>query len=549
MKKTAIIIGIILLVVCGGGYIANKGMQAAQQARTAAAANAGLATVTKETLASRVVETGTIDAIKTVEVKSKASGRLKKLYVQEGDLVRAGQLIAEIDPQETEFKVRQDRAQLRGASSNVARTTIEIEQRRITARENLKQAQIRVSQLESELKIQPTLTSASIRVAQAGVDSARKELERLDKTAHPNQRIATATAVREAQANYNNAKAEAERQQELVRQGYAAQKTVENANLSLELARVRLQQANENAERLETQLRLEKQRAEDDQRRALAELDRAKANGIQDTLKRKEYENALADLAKTRAALRDVEGLMQSRIASQSSVDQLQSVLEDSLRALSETQIRSPLDGVVTRQLVQEGELVASLSAFSSGTPILRIEDRTALRVMLSINEIDTAKLTIGLTASVTVDAFPTETFTGSVRKVAPASTAIGAATPGTMVNNDTVVKYEVEIWLDKADPRLRSGMSAKCSLEVAKRENALVLPVEFVGKDDEGRFVEFPAKDPKGKPEKRRVKTGLETGAKIEIIEGLKEGEKVARPKFSGPARQGFMQAGRDDQ
>jgi multidrug efflux pump subunit AcrA (membrane-fusion protein) len=91
--------------------------------------------------------------------------------------------------------------------------------------------------------------------------------------------------------------------------------------------------------------------------------------------------------------------------------------------------------------------------------------------------------------------------------------------------------------------------MSAKCSLEVAKRENALVLPVEFVGKDDEGRFVEFPAKDPKGKPEKRRVKTGLETGAKIEIIEGLKEGEKVARPKFSGPSRQGFMQAGRDDE
>ena len=68
------------------------------------------------------------------------------------------------------------------------------------------------------------------------------------------------------------------------------------------------------------------------------------------------------------------------------------------------------------------------------------------------------------------------------------------------------------------------------------------------MGKDDKGRFVEFPAKDPKGKPEQKRVKTGLETGARIEITEGVKEGDKVARPKFSGPTRQGFMQAGREE-
>ncbi len=545
MKKTALIIAGLLVLVCGGGYMGSRMMAARAAANKK---DEGLMAVARETLVNRVVETGTIDAVKTVEVKSRASGRLKKLYVQEGDIVKAGQLIAEIDPQETELKVRQDRAQLRGASSNVARTGIEIEQRRVTAQANLKQAEIRVAQLQQELRIQPTLTNASIRVAEAALDSARKELERLDKTAHPNQRVASETSVREAQANYDNAKSEAERQAELLRQGYVSQKIVENTKLSLELARVRLQQANENASRLETQLRIERQRAEDDLRRAQAELDRAKANGIQDTLKRKEYENALADLSKARAALRDVDVLAQSRIAGQSSVDQLQSVLDDTLRQLSETQIRSPLDGVVTKRLVQEGELVASLSAFSSGTPILRIEDRTALRVMLSINEIDTAKLTLGMGAEITVDAFPADTFKGQVRKIAPASVAIGSSATGAPISTDAVVKYEVEIWLDQADPRLRSGMSAKCTLEVAKRANALVLPVEYVGKDDKGRFVEFPPKDPKGKPEQRRVKVGLETGAKVEILEGVKEGDKVARPKFSGPARQGLMQAGRQE-
>ncbi|MCC7435330.1 MAG: efflux RND transporter periplasmic adaptor subunit [Methanoregulaceae archaeon] len=545
MKKTALIIAGLLVLVCGGGYMGSR-MMAARAAATKK--DEGLMAVARETLVNRVVETGTIDAVKTVEVKSRASGRLKKLYVQEGDIVKAGQLIAEIDPQETELKVRQDRAQLRGASSNVTRTSIEMDQRRVTARENLKQAEIRVSQLQSELRIQPTLTNASVRVATAALDSARKEIERLDKTAHPNQRVASETAVREAQANFDNAKSEAERQAELLQQGYVSQKIVENTKLSLELARVRLQQANENASRLETQLRIERQRAEDDLQRSQAELDRAKANGIQDVLKRKEYENALADLSKARVALRDVEVLAQSRIAGQSSVDQLQSVLDDTLRQLSETQIRSPLDGVVTKQLVQEGELVASLSAFSSGTPILRIEDRTALRVMLSINEIDTAKLRVGMKAEIAVDAFPADNFTGSVRRIAPASVAVGLTATGTPVSTEAVVKYEVEIWLDKSDPRLRSGMSAKCSLEVARRDKVLTLPTEYVGKDDKGRFVEFPAKTPTGKPEQRRIKTGLETGAKIEILEGVKEGDKVARPKFTGPARQGFMQAGREE-
>lgn len=544
MKKTILIVAGLLVLLCGGGWLTMRTMSA----RLAnLKKDDGLATVAKENLVSSVVETGTIDAVKTVEVKSRASGRLKKLYVQEGEFVRAGQLIAEIDPQETEFKVRQDRAQLRGASSNVTRTSIEIDQRRITAQANLKQAQIRVSQLQEELRIQPTLTNAAVRVAQVSLDSAMKELERLEKSAHPNVRSANESSLREAQANYNNAKAEADRQAELVRQGYVSQKVAENANLALELARVRLQQANENSSRIDAQLRIEKQRAEDDRIRAAAELDRARANGIQDSLKRQEYENALADLTKTRAALRDVEVLIQNRVAGQSSVDQLASVLDDTLRQLAETQIRAPLDGVVTKRLVQEGELVASLSQFSSGTPILRIEDRTTLRVMLSINEIDTAKMKLEMPATITVDAFPTEKFTGMVRKIAPASVAVGLTAAGSPVSADAVVKYEVEIWLDKSDPRLRSGMSAKCNLEVARRDKVLTLPTEYVGKDDKGRFVEFPAKERTGKPEQRRVKIGLETGARVEITEGVKEGDKVARPKFTGPAREGFMGAGQN--
>lgn len=548
MKKIGLILALVAIVVCGVGYYVYQGVQKAKAAL--AGANKDIATVTKQDLKQTVVETGTIDAVKSVEVKSKAGGRLSRLLVDEGDMVTMGQLIVEIDPQETELRVRQDQAQLRGAQSNVARTDIEIQQRRITAQANLKQSEIRLAQLQAELRIQPTLTKSSITTARTQVTTAKQELERLEKTAHPNQRSATDTALKEAEANFNNVQSEYNRQRELRDQGFVAAKVVENAALNLELARVRLRQARDSFDRLETQLRIERQRAIEDLNRAQAELDRATANSIQDVLKRKEYENATADLTKARAALRDVDTLKQSRIQSQSSVDQLASALDDSRRQLGETKIKSPLNGVVTKKLVQEGELVAALSSFSSGTPILRIEDRTALRVKLSINEIDTARLKLGMVAKITVDAIPEKTFEGTVKKIAPASTAIGQATVGATVSTDAVVKYDVEIWLTRVDPQLRSGMSAKCTLEVAKREKTLTLPSEYVGKDEKGRFVEFQL--PKGAkpgatPERRYVKLGLQTGATVEILEGVKEGDRVQKPKFTGPERSGFMQSGPD--
>ncbi len=549
MKRVGLILGIVVVVLCGLGYF---GWKAAQGAKLAAQSKqSDLGEVKRQDLTQRVIETGTIDAVKSVEVKSRVGGRLKSLFVDEGDYVKAGQLIAEIDPQETELRVQQNEAQLRGAQSAVARTDIEIGQRRVTVQATLKQAEARVAQLQAELRAQPTLTSASIRSAKAQLDSAKQELDRLDKSAHPNARSANETALREAQANFNNAQSEYNRQKELRDQGFVSEKVVENTALALELARVRLRQAQENSGRLETQLRIERQRAIEDVTRSQAAYDQAVANSIQDVLKKKEYESALSDLAKAKASLRDVDTLIQTRIQSQASVDQLRSVRDDSRRELRETRILSPIDGIVTKKLVQVGELVASLSAFSSGTTILRVEDRNALRVKLTINEIDTAKLKLGLKAKVSVDAIPDREFQGDVKKIAPTSTALGATNAASVIGStDSVVKYEVEIWLTGVDQRLRSGMSAKCTLDVASRTKTLTLPSEFVGKDAKGRFVEFPpvGKGPKAEPERRYVKTGLETGATIEILDGVKEGDKVQRPKFSGPERSGFMQAGPEE-
>lgn len=543
MKKALIIVVIALVAICGiGGWsVSSKAKQEAEKAKTK-----GIKTVSRGDLVIKVIETGTLDAAKVVEVKSRVAGRIAKLLVEEGDSVIAGQLIAVIDPQETELRVRQDRAQLRGAQSGVERQRLEIEQRKVTAAADLRSAQARVEQLKAELRAQPILTNAAINQAQSSLNTATQERERLLQSSQPMARVSAESSKREAEANYENAKRELERQRELMNRGFTSQRSVESAQLQVDLARARLESASENQRRLESQLSSERSKAEDQVQQAKADLARAKANSMADSIKARELESAQANLQKARIALRDVQVMAAGMRQSQSSVEQLTAGLDDAMRQLKETEIRAPITGVVAKKLIQEGELVASLSSFSSGTPIVRIEDRRAMIVKLDVNEIDVAKLRMALPAEIEVDAIPNVAFAGKVTKIAPAA---NAAAQG---QADAVVRYQVEIQVASGDPRLRSGMSAKCTLESLRKNNVLQLPLEYVGQDGKQRFVQVPApkgKEPDAKRDRKNITVGVQTSTAVEILGGVKEGENLVKPEYKGPERKGMMSFGPDEE
>lgn len=543
MKKASIFILLGVVALCGIGSFAMVRFNA-DRMKAMAKGDVKETEVTEGDMEIKVVETGQIDAVKAVEVKSRVSGRVAQLLVEEGDVVEKGQLIAVIDPQETELRVEQDRAQLRGAQSAIERLDVEIVQRESLLRSALKQAEERLAQAKDQLQAQPTLTKVGIRSAEASLTSATKERERLVSSSHPTQRTSTEANLREARANLANAEAEHTRQKELLALGYTAGRNVENSQLQLELAKARLATAEENLRRLDDQHRVELERADAAIAQAKAELDRSKTNQFQDDVRQRDYQIALSDLDRAKAQLRDIEVLKKSRNQSVASADQIGSVLGDSLRQLGETEIRAPIAGVVTRKLVQEGELVASLSSFSSGTPIIRLEDRTAMMVKLNVNEIDVAKLTLGMPARVSVDAFADQEVAGTVRKIAPATLATTAA-----AGQAAVVKFEVEVWLDPNNLNLKSGMSAKCTMITDKRAKTLQVPAEYVSKDADGSFVLLKPAKPTDEPKKVRVKTGLTSGARVELVEGVKLGDKLVKPEFTGPARKGAMQFGGDDE
>src|SRR5437870_3640895 len=104
MKKVVPILLIVLVLFCGFGSYIFRAIKSA----TAKKSTDNAVTVSRGDVVNQVVETGTVDAVKTVEVKSRVSGRLAKLLVDEGDHVTVGQLIAVIDPLETKLLVDQN---------------------------------------------------------------------------------------------------------------------------------------------------------------------------------------------------------------------------------------------------------------------------------------------------------------------------------------------------------------------------------------------------------------------------------------------------------
>ena len=113
------IVAVIVLLIAGGVFAATRGGTKIDASK--------LAKVEKGDLAKSVVATGKVTPITKVEVKSKASGIVKKLLVDYGDRVKKGQLLAQLDKIEIEAQVAQSRAALDAAEANLKSSQADFE--------------------------------------------------------------------------------------------------------------------------------------------------------------------------------------------------------------------------------------------------------------------------------------------------------------------------------------------------------------------------------------------------------------------------------------
>ncbi len=405
------------------------------------------APVERGPIRNTVAATGTVQAVLTVQVGSQVTGRIASLHADFNSVVRAGQILARIDPANFEAQLERAKADLTDARAGVrtAEALVAMQKANDTAAKVTAQDAARALRRARELSAEGVVSSRELEVAEAAADQAAARLE----------------------------------------QAYSQ---VRSAEAALEQARARVDQA--------------------------------------------------------RAAVRIAE------------------------INLFYTVIASPVDGVVISRSVDVGQTVSA--SLQAPTLFTIANDLTKMQVVANVDEADIGSITPDSRVSFTVDAFPGETFTGTLNQI--------RLNPQTQQN---VVTYSVIIDVGNLSLNLRPGMTANTTFLIAERAEALRLPNAALrfwpegtprGEEKEmigggaaarpdavpetpplpaaGEVIRFPAArpatarphviwvlGPEGSPEPRVVKIGISDGSASEVVEGdLKPGEAVIIGRNTSP-------------
>ncbi len=200
------------------------------------------------------------------------------------------------------------------------------------------------------------------------------------------------------------------------------------------------------------------------------------------------------------------------------SYSQAQSNYSKSQKNIGYAKIYSPIDGVVLSRAVDEGQTVAS--GFSTPTLFTIANDLTQMRVIANVDEADIGAVKEGQRVEFEVDAYPEDTFHGTVTQVRLQATT-----------TSNVVTYQVVIDAPNPDQKLMPGLTANITIFTLDKSGVLAVPVRALRFTPEGeKYQENTVwkQLPDGKLESANVKTGVSDGVQTEILEGLVVGDRV---------------------
>ncbi len=226
---------------------------------------------------------------------------------------------------------------------------------------------------------------------------------------------------------------------------------VRQAEAELAVARANVQMAK--AERARARAALKREEREMERRRRLRE---------EGHLSQADLDTQSLALETARAQVKTAEAQLATAKAQ---VSQREAFLEQAKVDLARTVIRAPIDGIVIERAVDPGQTVAA--SFQTPTLFRIAEDLTRMQVEASVDEADIGEVRLGQNAEFTVDAYPDETFTGTVVQI--------RKSPKTEQN---VVTYTVIISAANPDEKLLPGMTATVSILTATRRDVLRAPV-----------------------------------------------------------------------
>ena len=299
------------------------------------------------------------------------------------------------------------------------------------------------------------------------------------------------------------------------------------------------------------------QRAEAGLAAARAQAAQARASHLQ---ARRNYERS-QEIQRTNAALVSAEQMEQLRTqvevnealleAANHNVDQALASLRDARSSLRKTTIVAPMSGQVTRLNVEEGETAIMGTLNKDAATLLTISDMSVLETKVKVDETDVARISVGDSAVIQIDAFTDTTFVGRVVQISNSSIRGAASSPMSGGTTEQAVDYEVTIQLLDAPSATRPDFSATAKIVTDMRSHVLSIPIialtvrereeptdaresvtlagrqptRTVGRRDvEGVFVV----GADGKVSFRPVKVGIAGEKHFEVVAGLEEKERI---------------------
>jgi len=242
---------------------------------------------------------------------------------------------------------------------------------------------------------------------------------------------------------------------------------------------------------------------------------------------------------------------------------QEQASLENAKYNLSKVRIESPINGIVTRRNIEEGETVVIGTMNNAGTVLLTVADMSDIEAQVEVDETDIPNVSIGQKAKITIDARPGQTFAGHVVEIGNSPIQAAGTTSASQATN-----FLVKVKVDDLIPDVRPGFTTTAEITTATRSEVLGIPIqattvrEMVVDKASGAIVRDDTKNAKGrgsavqaqelKPGQERkelegvfvvkdnkavftpVKTGIAGEKYFEVLSGVNAGDQVIIGPFS---------------
>jgi HlyD family secretion protein len=191
-----------------------------------------------------------------------------------------------------------------------------------------------------------------------------------------------------------------------------------------------------------------------------------------------------------------------------------------------ENTLFSPIDGSVLARNVSEGDAVVPLTENQDGTVLMTLADMNDLVFKGTVDQIDVGRINLSQAVEIQIGALPDLKLNGKVDQISlQASNFDEDLLLMGQLTADMKFKVEVlELSLPQ-DVTLRSGYSAVAYILVGEAKDVLLLPERVIEFSDDETFVQLQKGN---KAERTAVKLGLSDGVNVEILEGLKEGDKI---------------------